>query len=264
MEVGKVSGHTNRRIKTGEEKPQSAPGASLTLPSLMHWFSARVRRQDPCFLSPSVLTRGHRVCSRPLPAPGNWAPAPPGPGGRGLGILAADAMREDSATGEDSGERTGMLPTPAAPPLTCPVRVCRERKSSQSTSRVRRGLELRSRFLSLQLEALGSAAAAMTPSQQPPSAAKTARPRPSRADCVALRWRKTTASYLDVRVGPTLSMWQTGTETNQEQGVWTRRFCVAQADPLFGDVLRGWLWLRSLPWLLDAPRECRKSLTVKC
>lgn len=108
----------------------------------------------------------------------------------GLGIPAAGTGPEESAA--PASERTrgkgpGCSPPPPAPPLTCPVRVCRERKSSQSTSRVRRGLELRSGFLSLLLEELGSAAAAMTPSRQPPTAAESARPCPSLAGFVALR-----------------------------------------------------------------------------
>lgn len=88
----------------------------------------------------------------------------------------------------------------------------------------------------------------------------TRSPRPSLAGFVALRWRKTTASPLALRVGPTLSVWQTRTETNQEQDSRSRRECggrtSARRDPLFGDVSRGSLWLRSLPWLLDAPCEC--------
>lgn len=195
----------------------------------MHWFSASVRRQHPGFLQTLVLTLGHRVCSWPLPAPGCWAPAPPGHGSserprhpscrhraRGYAVPASERTR---------GRGPGCSPPPAAPPLTCPVRVCRERKSSQSTSRVRRGLELRSGFLSLLLEELGSAAAAMTPSRQPPTAAESARPRPSLAGFVALRWRKTTAPPFAVRVGPTLSVWQTRTGTNQEQDSRARREC---------------------------------------
>lgn len=157
---------------------------------LLGIFWASFRRQDPSFLQTLAIKRAAGISrSQEL-----------GPGSSGCHSPATAHQRHTPcqrgsatpASERTKGTRTGMLslpthPFPAAPPLTCLVRVCKERKTSQRTSRVRRGLEHCSRLLSLPLEELSSAAAAMTPSKQPPNHREQRSPHPSLADFVALR-----------------------------------------------------------------------------
>lgn len=207
---------------TGGRRTVSARGPlnphHLSCTDFLQAFGASTQAFSRPWYSRSVTACAAGL-SRPQAARPRFLPVTAAAGGTGPEAPAAPASERTRGRGP------GCSPPPAAPPLTCPVRVCRERKSSQSTSRVRRGLELRSGVLSLLLEELGSAAAAMTPSRQTPTAAASARPHPSLAGFVALRWRKTTASAFALRVRPTLSVWQTRTGTNQEQDSRARRVC---------------------------------------
>ena len=101
----------------------------------------------------------------PRSAPASATPAGP----HTLQASGAPCLR----TREDGG-RGRRFPDPysRSTSLTCPARFCKERKTSQTMSRERLGLQLRSRLLSPMVGRLSSAAAAMTLSQAAPANTK--------------------------------------------------------------------------------------------
>lgn len=193
----------------------------------MHWCSVSVRRQHPGFLQTLVLTLGHRVCSWPLPAQAAGPRLlPVTAAASGLGIPAAGTGPEGSAA--PASERTSVRGPGCSPPhLHLPVP-----SGCAGNERVRRAPRGWGGGWSF---APGSSRCCLrnsAPQQQPwhlhgsPQPRRRAlAPRPSLAGFVALRWRETTAPPFALRVGPTLSIWQTHTGTNQEQDSRPRREC---------------------------------------
>lgn len=124
-----------------------------------------------------------------------------------------------SANGEKKGRGAGRFPYPSShrPPLTCPARVRRERKISQSTSWERLGLQLCSRLLSPMVGRLSSAAAAMTPSQAAPTTTEVrSRPHPLLLLLPSLGNDVKTVSLRAVLKSHPF-MWSTSTCTSQVQ-----------------------------------------------
>lgn len=145
----------------GLHEPPSLPGRRVAR-------KCRLQRARRCIPRPRTATAGGGARAPPPPHPLRPGPRRPPRSPN----FTAPAPLPAPASSKRRGRR---FPSPDShgPSLTCPARVCRERKTSRSTSWERLGLQLGSRLLSPTPGRLCSAAAAMTP-RRPPEPQKSA------------------------------------------------------------------------------------------